>query len=72
MDHAVIINQKQHRIDADRQNRSDAINRSLINANRTIAQLRSELIAARYMAGIACGAVVALAAALANTLLGGA
>jgi hypothetical protein len=72
MQHIVHINARVQRIEADKQNRSDAINRNLTGANREIIKLRSQLFAARVMAGTASGTVMLLTMLLAKHVLGGA
>ncbi|MFA6700946.1 MAG: hypothetical protein WCS28_12360 [Thiomicrospira sp.] len=59
MDHAVIINQRQQRNDADKLNRSDALNRTLTGHEQTIQALRSELFATRIATAIAISAMFA-------------
>lgn len=53
MQHIVHINARVQRIDAEKQNRSDALNRTLTEANRTIVQLKAELFATRVVSAFA-------------------
>lgn len=62
------INAKQQRLDADKQNRSDAINRTLTDNEQAIEQLKAELFATRVTAVFA---LVGMGYALFHALAGG-
>lgn len=66
MAHVLHINARKQRSEADRQNRSDALNRTLTDANRQIVQLKAELFATRVTAGFA---LLALGYALLHVLM---
>lgn len=70
MDHAVILKQKQQRIDAEKQQRSDAINREIVKRDIEIERLRSDRLAAWVGMGILFVAVLALSVQLAKLKLG--
>jgi hypothetical protein len=68
MSDIIRINQRQQRLDADEQQRSDAMNRTLIEAKRTINNLQADLQATRCIAGLA---LVMVGLVLCAVLIGG-
>ncbi len=70
MDHAVIIKQKQQRIDAEKQQRSDAINREITRRDIEIERLRADRLSAWIGMGILFVTVIALSVQVAKLKLG--